>query len=62
MKYSIPLFCLLLAHTIVPIHQATGFAAKVGGVLDSVGTGSGSDRIRVHPQCKISSFVIQRSF
>jgi hypothetical protein len=38
-----------------------GFAAKVDGVIDSVSTGSGSDRIEVRPQSKIGSFV-QGSF
>jgi len=38
------------------------FAAKVGGVIESVSTGSGSDRIEVRPQNEMRSFVIQRSF
>jgi hypothetical protein len=42
--------------------RAGCFAAKVGGVIDSVITGSGSDRIKVRPQSKIRSLVIQISF
>jgi len=38
-----------------------GFAAKVGGLIDSVSTGSGSDRITARLQSKIRSFVIQKS-
>src|ERR1043165_9198700 len=30
-----------------------GFAAKVRGVIESVSTGSGSDRIKAHPQSKL---------
>ena len=41
----------------IPKETCAGcFAAKVGGVIDSVSTGSGSDRIRVRPQSKNKVF------
>ena len=39
-----------------------GFAAKVVGVIDSViSTGSGSDRIRAHPQRKMRSLSFKET-
>ena len=38
-----------------------GFAAKVVGVIDSVSTGSGSDRIKVCPQRKMRSLSFKET-
>jgi hypothetical protein len=40
------------------ISAAISFATKVSRVIDSVSTGSGSDRITTHPQSKMPSYVI----
>ena len=39
----------------------TGFAAKVGGVIHSVSTGSGSDRIKARPQSKMSLLLFKEA-
>jgi len=43
------------------IMPPAGFAAKVVGVIDSVSTGSGSDRIRARPQKENEVFVIKET-